>query len=426
MIDYEPFVARLRAATQPGRKSPAEDASLLDGAASAALKSMVTIQQRRRVGAFFTPSALAEKCLVSLKTMPTPVTDPACGAGDLLLAAARRMPIGKTASATLRLWGASLHGLDIVPGFVSATKLRLTLLAMSRTQDEIDYKLANRLLSNIRVGSAIHTLTPGSTLGLLLLNPPFGDTKKFRRDFHGRGRVARASIFADRAIKALVPGAWIVAILPDVLRSGSTYDRWRTMVGKQLKNVRISVEGRFDPATDVDVFTLVGQRRASLRSAGRQIDWYQLEKISKPANTTVDEAFDLHVGQIVEYRDKGTGADRAFVKARDLTPGKTLTRLPGRWPAGPRAVRPPFVAICRTSSPDDTNRIVASVISGKRSVAVENHVITAKPRSNRLEDAVSLMEWLISPEVSEHLGQRIRCRHLTISSLGTLAWPPSD
>jgi hypothetical protein len=425
MIDYEPFVARLRAATEPGRSRQADDASLLDGAASFALRSMVTIQQRRRVGAFFTPSALAEKCLIRLKAMPTPISDPACGAGDLLIAAARRMRIGKTAAETLRLWGPSIHGSDIVPEFVAAAKLRLTLLAMARTQDEIDYKLANRLLSNIKVGSAIRSLTPGSTYGLLLLNPPFGDTKKFRRDFHGSGRVARASIFADRAIKALVPGAWIVAILPDVLRSGSTYGRWRAMVSEQLRNVHISVEGRFDSTTDVDVFTLVGQRRASLRSASQPIDWYQLQS-RKPANSTVDDAFDLHVGQIVEYRDKSTGADRAFLKARDLTPGKVLSRLPGRWPAGARAVIPPFVAICRTSSPDDTNRIVASVISGKRSVAVENHVITARPRSNRLEDAVSLMNWLISPEVSEHLGQRIRCRHLTLSSLGGLPWPESD
>jgi hypothetical protein len=419
LMGYRPFVAKLRAASVDPSRS--EVHALLDGAAGRELRNAVALDVRKRVGAFFTSSDLADRCLEQLAALPRPVLDPACGAGDLLLAAARRLPIFSSARKTLTYWGECLHGVDIVPEFVSATKLRLALLAMERTGDQIDLPTANRLLGNIRVGNGLRRLISSSVSGLLFLNPPFGSTSEFRTHFNGSGRVARAGIFVDQALRALAPNAWLVAILPDVLRSGSSYSRWRKAVSEQLNDVRVVVEGRFDATTDVDVFVLMGKRPNTSEHWERPVDWYQVGDTEQTAK--VADAFDVHVGPIVEYRDKGGGRNRAFITTRDLAPWTVQTRIRNTWPAGNRAIDPPFVAVGRTSSPHDQHRLVASVISGKRPVAVENHLLTLQPRSGRLNDALRLMTWLGSSTVTEHLQHRIRCRHLTVSAINELPWP---
>jgi hypothetical protein len=352
--------------------------------------------------------------------MPLPVTDPACGAGDLLLAAARRLPVFGSATETLEQWGRQLYGTDVVQEFIDAARLRLTLMAMERTNDTVDLPLAARLLSNIKAGDGFDSLMPQSVSGLLFINPPFGSTSEFRHHFNGNGRVSRAGLFVDRALKALAPGAWLVAILPDVLRSGSSYYSLRQRISGQLDNVRVLLEGRFDTATDVDVFVLVG-RRTFKPTANREIDWFQVPRSA--GNGRLADAFLLGVGPIVEYRDRAREKQRTYLKVGGMRPWTVQSRIANQWPAGDRLTYPPFVAIRRTSSPHDSRRVVASVVTGKRPVAVENHIITAQPRSRRLQDAIALMQWLSSSTVTEHLQRRIRCRHLTIRALSELPWP---
>jgi hypothetical protein len=79
----------------------------LDGAAGAELRRLVDLISRRAHGAFFTGSALAERLLGRSQFRPDRhfIYDPTAGVGDLLLAAARRLPCAQTASATLRAWG---------------------------------------------------------------------------------------------------------------------------------------------------------------------------------------------------------------------------------------------------------------------------------------------------------------------------------
>jgi len=419
LAPFRPFVARLRhAATNDARS---EVSALLDGAAGEALRRAIGLTLRQQVGAFFTPTALADRCLDELDEIPVPVIDPTCGAGDLLLAVARRLPVRKSAAATLTLWGKCLSGQDVVPEFVEAARLRLILLAMARTGDSIDPNAGQKLLPNIKVGDALSTLRPNSVTGLLFMNPPFGSTTEFARHFNGTGRVARAGVFVDRAIDALKPGATLAAILPDVLRSGTNYRSWRESVPRRLLNVRVSVEGKFDPNTDVDVFTLIGQRKRRGTKESESVDWYQTTDLAQ--GTPLAGAFDVRVGQIVEYRDPRCGTRRAFITVRDVNAGQIQTRIANNWPAGDRAVRPPFVAISRTSSPHDARRVQASVIGGKRLVAVENHIIVARPRSGHLADAVRLVEWLNSTSVTTYLQRRIRCRHLTVAVIKELSWP---
>ena len=72
-----------------------------------------------------------------------------------------------------------------------------------------------------------------------------------------KGKINSAAIFLETCIKYSTTGTRIVAILPDVLRSGSRYDKWREIVS-QNNEIDIKIVGRFDSKTDVDVFLLYG------------------------------------------------------------------------------------------------------------------------------------------------------------------------
>lgn len=419
---YRPFVASLRELVATSKASPETDyEALLDGAAARELRSTVPLARRRRMGAFFTGSGLASRALRELDSMPHTVFDPACGAGDLLLTAASRFPIQRSASATLADWGRRLAGFDLVPEFVQAAHMRLTLLAMERTHDRVDPAALGQLLPDIRCGNGIKELRRRDIAGLLFINPPFGQMPAPKGQGWCINKITKAAVFLQEGVKAMDSRARLVAILPDVIRSGSGYSSLREWLGRQLDDITVIIAGRFDPSTDVDVFVLIGKKRASPSSAAEAIDWYQVGS-QQTASRSVGDSFDVHVGKVVEYRDEGKARDRPFVTAGNLRPWTVMQRLHNRWGAGNQVTLPPFVAIRRTSSPDDSYRALAAVVAGGRPVAVENHLITARPRSGSLDDAIALMNWLRSEQVNAVLQRRIRCRHLTLASIRELPW----
>src|SRR2546422_629120 len=76
----------------------------LDGEPARTLRQQIPIVVRRRAGAFFTGRALANRLLKKAKfppRRPFALVDPTCGAGDLLLAAARRLPLGSNLKETI-------------------------------------------------------------------------------------------------------------------------------------------------------------------------------------------------------------------------------------------------------------------------------------------------------------------------------------
>ncbi len=420
---YRPFVSSIRELILAAQTSGStEYTALLDGAASKELKSTVPLARRKRMGAFFTGSGLASRALDELGPTFERVFDPACGAGDLLLAAAGHFPVKSTATATLAAWGKRLAGFDLVPEFVQASHLRLALLACERTGDRLDPAHVEELLPGIRRGNGLEALRQQKVRGLLLVNPPFGQTPAPKGQGWRINKITRAAVFLVEGVNGMDSRARVVAILPDVIRSGSGYSTLREWLGRHLANVRVSIAGPFDPSTDVDVFILTGEKKARPSSPEEPIDWYQLGSRRTAPTRSIGEFFELHVGKVVEYRDEGKGRDRPFLAAGSLKPWSVMHRICDRWGAGAQVTSPPFVAIRRTSSPGDTYRALAGVVAGDRPVAVENHLITARPRSGKLTDAVALMNWLASDEVNALLQRRIRCRHLTLASIRELPW----
>ena len=118
----------------PGSLSEEVICGLLNGYAASALQQLIPLSVRKRSGLFFTSSLLAdrvaERLAPQLRT-GVRLLDPACGAGNLLLACAKYLPKGEKLAETVRIWSHCIVGYDLHHEFIRATQLRLALLAAS-------------------------------------------------------------------------------------------------------------------------------------------------------------------------------------------------------------------------------------------------------------------------------------------------------
>src|SRR5262245_56145425 len=131
----------------------------------------VARRDRRATGVYYTPPEIArlivEPTLGPLLSGPTPrVLDPACGAGEFLLASHRLLAdrFGKAAAAQ------SLSGVDIDPAAVEATRRRLRNI--DGTFDA----------TNVRIADALDrsTLSPG-TFDAIIGNPPYVNIRQLSK-----------------------------------------------------------------------------------------------------------------------------------------------------------------------------------------------------------------------------------------------------
>jgi hypothetical protein len=418
--DYLDGLAELLAARHSSGRTDCMTAAL-DGEVSRRLRSTVPLSVRRQEGAFFTSRALAERLLANdahlIATSPV-IADAACGAGDLLLQAAGKLQIASTVPLTLKRWGQRLVGRDLNPLYVRATHLRLALLASARVGrawrgDQGD--LAEVLLRiTVGDGTALNLTVPRT---LVLLNPPFGAT--VTRQPWGEGRIARAGVFTAEIADGLPKGAELRAILPDVLRSGSNYRRWRAYVEQRLLIKRVEPVGRFDAWTDVDVFFVA----ASADEAGQQATWWAPAPEAGSV-ATVEDFFEVRVGPVVPHRDPVEGPEAPYLRAHDLPqegehrPGAIRLRHRGR------RFRPPLVVLRRTSRPEQSrSRVIATLVRGRESVFVENHLLVCLPNDRTLASCQRLIEALADERTTSWLDQRLRCRHLTVRALREVPLP---
>ena len=177
------------------------------------------------------------------------------------------------------------------------------------------------------------------------------------------------------------------------------------------------MHGRFDKWTDVDVFILTLSKTNSKKSVGR-IWW---KSIKKAHQGRIGDRFKVHVGAVVPHRDLQKGPCVAYVHARTLTPWREVKRIGERRKFNGTLFEPPFVAVRRTSRPGD-KRAIASIVRGKRKVAVENHLIVLFPKRKTIGECRKLVQVLKSAETDRWLNKRIRCRHLTVQALQELPW----
>ncbi|WP_162931259.1 N-6 DNA methylase [Streptomyces sporangiiformans] len=403
----------------------------VDGEASEQLRRLVPLDYRRQVGAFFTPAPLKQRVSDMLKSgaRSERYLDPACGSGDLLLAASQALPIQESLKGTLEDWTDRLHGWDINSEFVEAARFRLLIAALLRhgyqAQSKLPISNTSTYFTNITAKDGLEALrNQESFVGHVVLNPPFSVVSSpLSRPWTSRPTSA-AALFTYQAAHHLADGSHLTAILPDVLRSGSRYSAWRTQVNKILSRSSLDTYGQFDEHADVDVFLLSAKvaRRGLLENSN---EWWNIGGSDAASSRSVNDFFSVRVGTVVDNRDPLDGPEFPFARARDLPSSGEISTPARRRKFSRRVFEPPFVLVRRTSRPSTAqqqSRLSGVLVTGEESVAVDNHLIVASPRDGSVKSCQTLLKVLSSKSASEWLDNRIRCRHLTVGAVREIPW----
>jgi hypothetical protein len=394
----------------------------LDGEPSKELRSRIDLRCRRRFGTFFTGSTLAELAISQigrLRRQDAVFADPACGAGDLLIAAARQLPLKRTLNATLRCWGRHLLGGDLQPEFVATTKARLLLLARQKLRlAQASAPDPARFFPYIRSGDALKSSAGFQTATIILLNPPFSPVAAPTDCNWASGSVNSAAVFVHSLLSRMEVGTYLVAILPEVLRTGSRYRRWREEVSQLARITKVQRYGVFDSLADVDVFVAVFMKRQRIQKQHARSEWRQ----QRNARSTLGRHFTVSVGPLVPFRHRKQGDPYSYLHPRNAPTWALIKRISEKRRFSGPLLRPPFVVIRRTSRPGDKHRAVGSLVLGKRLVAVENHLIICKPRRGGRSACEHLLKQLKSERTNGFLNERICCRHLTVTAVKSLPY----
>lgn len=374
------------------------------------------INSLRDSGVFFTGSELAIECagyIAVTLSKGSKLLDPCCGAGNLLLEVAKHLPVRENLTETLKEWNSVLHGYDLYEDFVEAAKMRIIFQAIKRgvyiDEKNIDKYLS--LLTNLKCKNGLDENISLKGFTHIIINPPYNQSILKEYKYWSSGKVNLAAVFIDKYISNADKGLHIVAILPDVLRSGTRYEKWRKAMSNIISG-EVTLKGRFDSKTDVDVFIMNGMVTYTTNS----LKWSMLDTYSKHL---LSDYFSVSIGRVVPYRDSHEGEMHAYlypgllksweqINSADIT---TMRRHKGA------PIIPPFITIKRTSSPKDKSRAGAHLIFGDHPVYVENHLIIVKPYDNDLDKCKKLLEELKKNSVNEYFNSIIRCRHLTVKAV---------
>lgn len=408
--------------TQP-LPTPEALATYLDGEASQRLRESVPLNDRRASGAFFTSSTLRSFALDRLDgtlDRDSVIFDPACGAADLLLGAAAFLPLGNDWVSTLKLWGTQLLGHDLHPEFLQAARARLKLAAWQRhAEDPVAPGLARgQPFPALQRRSGLELCEAYGNATHVLLNPPFTPRATEEDCAWAAGRVNAASLFLEQALHQAPAGCRIIAILPEVIRCGSRYERLRRLVEGSAILQAVEPYGQFDNYTDVDVFVLDVRKTQGPRSLTERTAWFG----SEVSNATVQDHFSISVGSVVDYRDPHTGEELAYLTARNTKPWSQLDGVVKRRRHSGKPCVGPFVVVKRTSRAAQGHRAVATLLNQGPHYAVDNHLIVCRPKDGSLTRCQDLLKVLRSEVTDAWLDETMRCRHLTVQSVRNIPW----
>lgn len=424
---FLPYLGNLMGLYSSAKPSSTESRSAafvaaLDGQPGRELRKRYTLNELRQTGTYFTGSELAKRILEPIAGAVASfdhIIDPSCGAGDLLVGAARHLPLKSTLLATLKAWGETIVGFDINASFVSATRVRLGLLAMQRLNVGSGPESLSHLevlFPHIRVQSGLDDWKLPESRRLILSNPPFSQTKSPEACTWSQGRVSYAAVFAMTSLEnASRSTSRLIAILPDVLRTGTRYKHWRNHVEKISSLQAVEIIGRFDKETDIDVFVL---DTVATPARSGSATW----GLPPSAACTVGDLFEVNVGPVVCFRLDGKGPWRPFVHSSELPVGGTACTFTKKIRFGGRGFTPPFVAVRRTSKAEYKTRCLGTVVTGEDALAVDDHLLIARPKDGKVTTCKQLQQVLQDTRTTEWMNSRIRCRHLTVSSLRDIPW----
>ena len=381
------------------------------------LRSENGVSVLRKRGAFFSGDNLVDFLLRDVPIVKAGIYDPAAGCGDLLLRYLDKLELAASFRETMQEWESIVFAAELEPSFVKLLKLRIWLLLCLKYH--VVTKLGELVIPDLKKRFAgvvcrdAFKYLPETMPTIVIMNPPFQQVDSKSIYSWGTGKVSYAAIFLYEMYKRF-PKSRILAILPDVLRSGSRYEKLRTTVAPDLKSA-VRVYGRFDKKTDIDVFVLdhrPDMRQRVLRNVGRKQGWM------------ICQDFDVHVGAVVPHRDTLKGRSCYFLTADNVPPGSNIIRVKEKTKSVHKPVKGPFVVLRRTSSPSDKIRCVSSIVSSSHEFHLDNHLIYLKPRvqKSELKRCQDVCNFFSSQECSAIVNRLIRCRHLTVRIIRNLTY----
>lgn len=398
----------------------------LDGAASEELRQTIPLEKLREHGTFFTSSSLARRAIEPVAhtiNQNSVIYDPACGAGNLLIACSECLPVTNELETTLEIWGKVLRGCDIFPYFVTATKARLLLAAIQRgvsLNKDYEPNLDN-LFPLITVDNSLQNFKLFRDATHIVINPPFVRVQAPKECNWSNGKVSSAALFIEKCVMYTEPGTRIIAILPDVLRSGTNYKKWRELVELHTLERNIDLYGQFDKWADVDVF-IIELEKVKLTDNPLSSHEARWNNNSSIYSSRVRDHFSVHVGRVVEYRDPQEGEIYPYITPRALPHWEVVNSSEHTRRFSGLAYESPFVVVRRTSRKGHKYRAVGTLINIPGKVAIENHLLVLIPRNGTIEECEHLLQILRDDRTNQWLNERILCRHLTVSSLAEIPW----
>ncbi len=263
-------------------------------------EASLSVRERKLRGHFSTPPQLVERILDACVYTPEHdlqmlrVFDPACGSGNFLVSAARRLiasgerlslsPTAIALSVQGMLWGLDP---DPVACFLAEMQLHELLtqarLPLSGAVGEGDAEAVDRTREHTAAHFQIHqadglALQWGENaedgVDLFLANPPYLAAKNTDlsgyRSTQGRGQADSYLLFLDLAVRVVRPNGWLALVLPDpvLVRANATRERQRLLAQTTLHHLW-HLSGVF--AAHVGAVVVIAQKHAPARH--HQVAW---------------------------------------------------------------------------------------------------------------------------------------------------------
>jgi type I restriction-modification system DNA methylase subunit len=268
--------------------------------------------ERKKRGHFSTPPLLVERILDACGYTPAAdlthlrVLDPACGSGNFLAGAARRLlAFGERTDLPrkerISLVECNLWGFD--PDPVSCFLAEMQLQAVAKADLQCDP-------STLHIHQADSLVLPWEPcVDLFVANPPYlaarnNDLSGYR-NVQGRGQADSYLLFLNLALQIVRPGGWIGLVLPDPLlaRVNAAKERARLLEGVMLHHLW-HLGGVF--AADVGAVVIIAQKcppRSTHHVLWIRERWSEVERTQpgRPGNSIPQSVFLRQPGAEFRY-----------------------------------------------------------------------------------------------------------------------------
>lgn len=392
---------------------------LMNGHATDFVYNTLSLSDRRRHGVFFSGASWAKKILAGCDlTGWQRFIDPSVGIGDLLLEVCRSLPLKKTANETIEEWADRLVAVDLRKSFLDIAWMRIQALAFHRhaaEKGQLNEIVFKDLPQSFLVGDALEIKLQLTPSDCVVMNPPYQRIQAPPNSFTGKGKRSAAALHLEHIARIAPPGAGIFALIPDVLRSGSSYTKFRNELKNLVDLISFEPSGAFGTQADIDVAILI--------ATSKTLE----ERLIEPEPETheekcVENFFSVSVGPVVPHRTPTNGKLHGYLTAKNSAVGEEIKAAPEFATYNCRTERGPFVIVRRTSSPSDKKRARNTLFSSKEEVLVENHLLILKPKDKKISTCRLLLNVLDDDRTDAWLNHRIRCRHLTVGVIKSLPW----